>query len=466
MPAGHSAADVAARHRFEAEQAEFAAFTARAMHQKYVAASSTEARLGALLEPLVEQGFHILRNRLWPGSQRANVDYVIVGPSGVIIIDAKTWGQVALIDGRVVQGTDDVTDRFENLGLLAFLAQNSLAEIGMAPGEIRVASIFMGTRGMRGRVAGVDLLSEDGALDYVLNRGARLRPRAVEAAVAACSTLFVAHEPVPSLQSGAVIITEDEVERALLTSIHAQPIEDWMAMIHPDQARLARRSFNGPSRIRGAAGTGKTVVGMHRAAYLARNRPGRVLVTTLVDTLPVVLSTKMSLMAPDVADRIEFMSVQAFASHVLTTRGIPFFTNPTGAALAFSRAWTQVGASGLLGSLDARTDYWRDEILSVIKGRGLREFSQYADLPRTGRRRALGLDARRAVWELYSEYNIALRELGVNDEADIILMASRSLQAVPLAGYLAVIVDEAQDLSCTMIRMLHALVGDAPTAST
>ena len=462
MPAGHSAADVAARHRFEAEQAEFAAFTARAMHQKYVAASSTEARLGALLEPLVEQGFHILRNRLWPGSQRANVDYVIVGPSGVIIIDAKTWGQVALIDGRVVQGTDDVTDRFENLGLLAFLAQNSLAEIGMAPGEIRVASIFMGTRGMRGRVAGVDLLSEDGALDYVLNRGARLRPRAVEAAVAACSTLFVAHEPVPSLQSGAVIITEDEVERALLTSIHAQPIEDWMAMIHPDQARLARRSFNGPSRIRGAAGTGKTVVGMHRAAYLARNRPGRVLVTTLVDTLPVVLSTKMSLMAPDVADRIEFMSVQAFASHVLTTRGIPFFTNPTGAALAFSRAWTQVGASGLLGSLDARTDYWRDEILSVIKGRGLREFSQYADLPRTGRRRALGLDARRAVWELYSEYNIALRELGVNDEADIILMASRSLQAVPLAGYLAVIVDEAQDLSCTMIRMLHALVGDAP----
>jgi hypothetical protein len=462
MSAGHSAADVAARSRFEAEQAEYAAFTARAMHENYVAASASEARLGALLEPLADQGFHVLHNRLSPGSQQDNVDYVIVGPSGVIIIDARTWGDVALVDGRVLQGVEDVTDRVEDLGLLGFLAQTSLAEIGLGPGEVRVVSVFMGTRGVRGRVGGVDLVSEDGALDYILNRGARLRPSAVDAAFAACSSLFEVHMPTPSVPSAAVIVTEDEVERALLSSIHARPIEDWMAMIHPDQARLARRSFNGPSRIRGAAGTGKTVVGMHRAAYLARNRPGRVLVTTLVDTLPVVLSSKMSLMAPDVADRIEFMGVQAFAAHVLESRGIPFVVSPAGATLAFTRAWAQVGASGLLGSLDARTDYWRDEILSVIKGRGLRRFDDYVSLARTGRRRALGVDARQAVWELYSEYNIALRELGVNDEADIILLAARSLHATPLLGYSAVIVDEAQDLSCSMIRMLHELVGDAP----
>ncbi len=66
------------------------------------------------------------------------------------------------------------------------------------------------------------------------------------------------------------------------------------------------------------------------------------------------------------------------------------------------------------------------------------------------------------MWQLYSEYDTALRELGVHDLADVILLAEKSLRANPLAGYSAVIADEAQDLSCASIRMLHALVGDAP----
>jgi superfamily I DNA and RNA helicase len=82
-----------------------------------------------------------------------------------------------------------------------------------------------------------------------------------------------------------------------------------MSFLHPDQARLVRRSFNGPARIRGAAGTGKTVVGLHRAAYLARTRPGKILVTTFVRTLPAVMKQLVERLAPDVADRIEFTGV-------------------------------------------------------------------------------------------------------------------------------------------------------------
>ena len=92
MPAGHSAADEAARYKLEAEQAEFAARAAREMHRRYLAAAASERRLGCLLEPLEAQGFHVLEDRLWPGSRSANVDFVIVGPSGVIIVDAKSWG--------------------------------------------------------------------------------------------------------------------------------------------------------------------------------------------------------------------------------------------------------------------------------------------------------------------------------------------------------------------------------------
>ncbi|HEY1529859.1 MAG TPA: UvrD-helicase domain-containing protein, partial [Galbitalea sp.] len=475
MPAGHSAADQAARFKLEAEQAEYAARTAHEMHRRYLAAAASEARLGTMLEPLEEQGFHVLADRLWPGSKSANVDFVIVGPSGVIILDAKSWGDVSIHKNRVFQGQTDVTDRFENLRDLADRAQISLAEIGMAPGEIRVGAVFMGKSRLHGYADGVDLLGEDGALEYILGRGARLRPLKVDAALGVIEELFRPQPPVTThtvelllpdvimpVAPSDPVIEVAEIERALLASIEAQPIEDWMAFLHPDQAKLARRSFNGPSRIRGAAGTGKTVVGLHRAAYLARTRPGTVLVTTLVKTLPAVLSSSMRRMAPDVADRVEFVGIHSFANGLLRARGIPVHLNDRAADYAFDSAWAQVGAHGILGDIDPNMHYWKEEVLSVIKGRGLTRFEQYADLARAGRRRGLSLESRKAVWELYGEYDVALREAGIHDFADIILLAEKSLRSNPLDGYSAVIADEAQDLSCSMIRMLHAIVGDRP----
>ncbi|MCU1598006.1 MAG: nuclease, partial [Glaciihabitans sp.] len=163
MPATHSAADEAARYKLEAEQSHFIIATAWRMHRQYAAAADTEARLGLMLGPLEQQGFRVLSDRLWPRSTRANVDFVLVGPTGVIIVDAKSWVDVSIVDDRVFQCNDDVTDRFANLGTLAEAAQKQLAEIGMAPGEVRVVAVFMGERNLRGRVAGVDLISEDAA---------------------------------------------------------------------------------------------------------------------------------------------------------------------------------------------------------------------------------------------------------------------------------------------------------------
>ncbi|MEJ1230227.1 MAG: UvrD-helicase domain-containing protein [Galbitalea sp.] len=165
-------------------------------------------------------------------------------------------------------------------------------------------------------------------------------------------------------------------------------------------------------------------------------------------------------MAPDVVDRIEFTGIHAFAHQLLDSRGVRVSVDDRAADRAFDAAWAEVGARGILGSIDPRKGYWKDEVISVIKGRGLTHFEQYAALARIGRRRGLATEARHGVWALYGEYELALREGGIHDFADLILMAERSLRATPLQGYSAVIADEAQDLSCAMIRMLHALVGD------
>ena len=147
-------------------------------------------------------------DRLWPGSRSANVDFVIVGPSGVMIVDAKSWGEVTLVDDRIFQGKADVSDRFQNLRSLADRAQTSLAEIGMAPGEIRVVAVFMGKCRLHGTVGGVDLIGEDEALDYILNRGARLRPLEVDAALGRVEELF---RPQPVTTNTVELMLQDLV---------------------------------------------------------------------------------------------------------------------------------------------------------------------------------------------------------------------------------------------------------------
>ena len=231
------------------------------------------------------------------------------------------------------------------------------------------------------------------------------------------------------------------------------------------EAKVVRRTFNGPSRIRGPAGTGKTVVGLHRAAHLARTKPGRVLVTTFIRTLPDVLGALLTRLAPETVDRVDFCGIHAFARRTLLERGVDLRLEPSQSAEAFALAWERVGAGSSLGRLDQR--YWSDEIRCVLKGRGITTWEAYADLSRTGRRHRLDLNGRRAVWDLYEAYDGELRRRRVHDYADVILLAEAELRREPMRGvYSSVLVDEAQDLSCAMVRMLHSLVGDDPDGLT
>ena len=474
MAAGHSASSEAARYKAQAEQAEYIAKTARQMERNYRAAAASEKWLAETLQPLADRGYTILADRKWPNSKKAQVDFVLVGPSGIYIVDAKSWSSVTIESGRLYQGQDDVTERLDDIASLGKLTEETLADIGVAPGEVHVVAVFTNRHGLKARINGVEIVGGEGALAHLIGRGDRIPPHKVAHVLRAVEELFPIYairdvpteltlpEPVIPITRQEALISIEEIEGALLANILAKPIEDWMAYLHPDQARLARRTFNGPSRIRGAAGTGKTVVALHRAAYIARTRPGKILVTTYVRTLPDVLSALMQRMTPEVADRVEFKGIFGFAMDLLKSRGIPYRVDSPKADRAFERAWKELGKENPLARIDKDMKYWKDEVLSVIKGRGLTRFEQYAMLPRVGRQRGLTAENRIAVWTLHTAYDSALKELGVTDFADIILLAEASLAEKPLEGYSAVIVDEAQDMTCAMIRMLHSIVGDRP----
>lgn len=479
MPAGGSAGAEAQRQLALADAHAAAAAAARATAGRYAAAATTEARTAEVLAPLAAVGYTLLADRRWPGSRRAQVDLVVVGPGGLFIVDTKAWAEVAIQGDRIFRAQEDVTDDVLRLADLAYTAEGDLAEVGLAPGEVHAVVVLAGRARVNERVGPVEVVGEKDVLRHIAARGNRLTEAQVDVVLARTLALFpvvgapapvaaVVPEPVlPAPQSPQqdALLTEDEIQAALLEGLMASPIEEWMSFLHPAQAKLVRRSFNGPCRIRGAAGTGKTVVGLHRAAYLARTRPsGRVLVTTYVRTLPRVMRQMLARMAPDVVDRVEFTPVHRLAMRVLSDRGVEHRLDAKRAEAAFDAAWTKVGDR--LGAARNK-EYWREEIAWVIKGRGLTRWEQYADLVRTGRRYAVGPDQRRAVWDLYRAYDAELRAAGVDDFADVVLRAEAELRRAPLEDpYVAVVVDEAQDLTCAMVRLLHALVGDAPDGLT
>jgi hypothetical protein len=457
------------------------------MARNFAAAAESENRLARTLIELEPLGYTLLADRRWPGSARANVDLILVGPGGVIIVDAKAWREVTVAAGHVFRGQADVTDEIEQLADLVFRAQTGLAEIGLAAGEVSAMAVFTNKVLPRAELFGVTMLGEAAAITEIARRGTRLTAEQIARVRTELDRLFPpmttgpinviepadtsVPEPVlpADIHASSLVdfssldkLTTQQIQDALLAGIRKAPIEEWMAFLDPAQARLVRRNFNGPSRIRGAAGTGKTVVALHRAAYLARTMEGRVLVTTYVRTLPRVMAALMQRLAPDVVDRIDFRSVHQFARDVLVQRGRPVVIDDRAADRIFKDLWEREGKSGPLGKIDPAPSYWQDEIAHVLKGRGLSRFEQYAALPRTGRRRPLSREMRAEVWGLYVAYEEAISKRGILDWGDVVLEAESSLAETPLHGYAAVVVDEAQDLSCAMIRMLHSVVGDEP----
>lgn len=480
--AGRSAGTEARRLVALADEHERLAAIARDEAQRWMLAHRTELQVAGTLAPLTAQGYTFLHDRGWPGARRgsrAQIDHVLVGPGGVFVVDTKAWKDVTIAVGRIFRGQADVTDELAGLADVGFSIEAALAELGLAPGEVHVLVVLAGSSmpptPLQG-LGGLMVVGERTAPRHIAGFGRRLTDKQQNAVLALVLDHFPlvgeapseldASIPDPIVTQDEPLLTLDEIADTFLAGMLAAPIEEWMAFLHPDQAKLVRRSFSGPSRIRGPAGCGKTVVGLHRAAYLARASTGRVIVTTYVRTLPDVLATLMTRLAPEVADRVEFTGIHQFALRVLRERGHRVAVKLPEANQAFTRAWAQVGARGPLAALDRNTKYWQDELLHVIKGRGLTTFEQYADLARAGRRRRLSVDQRREVWRLYLQYQQNLRDAGVMDFEDVILRAEASLRERPLEGVSAVVIDEAQDLSCAMIRMLYALVGDRPDGLT
>lgn len=451
----------------------------RAAHQvvrRWGRASEGERQVAAQLLTLTGRGgWRLLADRRWPGAVEAGAYMVLIGPAGIFVVDVKDWeAEPLVVDGQLEAAGESRDGDVQRLLQVTRTVEEASAELGMSPVAVQPLVVFAGKQLDAAPLGRVHLLGEREVGPWLISRSLRLRPALVRLLAGHLEETLQQYEkasveeapqPAGTAASDAEplgLFDVDAMRDAALDEAMRAPIEKWMTFLHPDQAALVRRNWAGPARISGPAGTGKTVVALHRTAHLAQRTTGRVLYVTFASNLPRVQQTFLSSLAPHVADRVDFHSLHAWALDYLRSQEVQVNLSAEKAETAFSLAWRRVGRESALADLVPQPQYWHDEITYVIKGRGVTAFDDYVTVRRPGRHTVLRRHHKEAVWALYEAYESNRSERGVHDFSDLLSLALAEVQGGARPPYAAVIADEVQDLTLVGAKLLYALVGDAP----
>jgi hypothetical protein len=257
-----------------------------------------------------------------------------------------------------------------------------------------------------------------------------------------------------------VVLTDDSDLEALL----AAPLERWRVFLHPSQRKLVERDWAGPAKVTGGAGTGKTVVAMHRAARLARQfsaLPGKpVVFTTFTKTLADDIQQHLELLCPpQELEKILVVNLDQWASTVLRRFGYkPELLYDESAR----RNYWQAAMVAMPASADLSQHFMRAEYERVVLPQGCETVEDYMRASRVGRGGQLGRAIRKSIWPVFAEYRALLHAANLREPEEAFRDARRLLatQATEL-GIRAMVIDEAQDISPAAFELIRGAVPPA-----
>ena len=269
-----------------------------------------------------------------------------------------------------------------------------------------------------------------------------------------------------------IFIPEDEKE---LRRVFEEGLEGWRVFLHPDQRKIAYRDYNGPAMVRGGAGTGKTVVAMHRAKHLADQieqdltRAGqRVLLTTFTTSLAQDIEANLRTLCPEHLDarppRIEVINLDRWVSQFLKrksfAREVAFFGE---ARDRLDQIWREVFDDHEIPE-GLSEPFIRAEWAQIVQAKGLMDQRAYLKVSRSGRGTPLDRRKRAAIWDVFSDYRARVVSEGLAEPDDAYREAIEILSSeAPNLPYAAVIVDEAQDMGEQAFRLIRAIVPEGPS---
>jgi mRNA-degrading endonuclease RelE of RelBE toxin-antitoxin system len=239
------------------------------------------------------------------------------------------------------------------------------------------------------------------------------------------------------------------------------PWDQWIVFLHPAQRQFVDKDFNGPARVTGSAGTGKTVVAMHRAVHLARrDETARILLATFSDTLAVILKQKLRILVasePKLAERIEIHAMKSLGRRFYELR----FNKPQ---LIGDELVSQLIEEGMAlapeSKLNARflTAEWNQ----VVDAQQVLSCDEYLNAPRIGRRTGLNAKQRTLIWPIFQHVLDQMTERGLVTDAGIFRRLTEEYHKTSQSPFEHTIIDEAQDINPSQLRFLAAINGKTP----
>ena len=307
-----------------------------------------------------------------------------------------------------------------------------------------------------------------------------------------------------------VMTNVEELQRAL-----DFPWEKWAIYLHPEQRQWVEKDYTGPARVSGSAGTGKTIVALHRAAHLARTHPdARILLTTFSDTLAHALQSKLKRLLgnqPRLGERIDVHSLSAIGqrlykthlgpatlvdratlSEIISAAAQPGRAEPPACPPEASRRrnppspcrsaapqrdlpsrspgtpQTHLAKQCAAAAAHKFTPHFLlTEWEQVVDAWQLTTWDSYRDVTRLGRKTRLPEPQRQILWSIFDRVRAELKSRNLITESELFSNLAVAIAQKAQTGKTVfdfAVVDEAQDLSVSHLRFLAALGADRPEA--
>jgi len=251
----------------------------------------------------------------------------------------------------------------------------------------------------------------------------------------------------------AVVKSVDEMVKMLNA-----PLEKWRVFLHPTQSNLVTKKYNGSARVLGGAGTGKTVVAIHRAHYLAKTYLSKdnekILFTTYNKTLAKNIKKNLRHICGDEVKNIEVIHLHSWASQYLKSQGVEFKVADQN---EINQCWRNTFRA--VGSGDWTEAFIKSEWEHVIQANGIREKSAYLRIPRVGRGKRLSRPKRAEIWDIFEEYIHNISSVDKIEWIDLIRETRKYIEQNNYAfPYKSIVVDETQDFHPEELKLIRAII--------
>jgi len=259
-------------------------------------------------------------------------------------------------------------------------------------------------------------------------------------------------------------VVEDELE---LHEMLQAPLERWRVFLHPSQRKLVDRRWNGPVRVLGGAGTGKTVVAMHRARWLAKHvlagADERILFTTFTANLATDIEQNLKkICRPEELERVEVKHIDRWVSEFLRRNKYPHRIVYEDRDKDYGDIW-DLSLQLAPTALGLPETFYKEEWQRVILPQRVMTKPEYFKASRAGRGVPLSRKQRAEIWPIFEELRVQLHQKGLRPFEDATLDAIDILRSQDIRlPYRSVVVDEAQDMGPQALTLIRHLVPEQP----